>query len=86
MKSDADNVSVSLGNYYASHRASAILSHNKDREIGIVIAEYKDRLIVIDGEIKKEHVYFIPKIRVDHYGDKRVYFNIPEKLLKEFEI
>ena len=86
MKSDANNVSVSLGNYYASHRASAILSHNKDREIGKVIAEYKDRLIVIDGEIKKEHVYFIPKIRVDHYSDKRVYFNIPENSLKEFEM
>ena len=86
MKSDANNVSVSLGNYYASHRASAILSHNKDREIGTVIAEYKDKLIILDGELKKEHVYFIPKIRIDHYGDKRVYINISENSLSEFEI
>ena len=43
MKSNANNVPVSLGNYYALHRASAILSHNKDREFGTVIAEYKDR-------------------------------------------
>ena len=71
--------------YCISNRASAILNHN-DREIGRVIAEYKDKLIVIDGENKKEHEYFIPKIKVDHYGDKHVYLNISENSLKEFEI
>jgi hypothetical protein len=90
--SKAKNIDVSLGSYYASHRASAILSSDKDREIGKVIAEYKDKLIVLDGkfildgEFKREHVYFIPKIRIDHYGDKRVYINISEESLKEFEI
>lgn len=84
--SKAKNIDVSLGSYYASHRASAILSSDKDREIGKVIAEYKDKLIILDGEFKRDHVYFIPKIRIDHYGDKRVYINISEESLKEFEI
>jgi hypothetical protein len=84
--SKAKNIDVSLGSYYASHRASAILIRNKDREIGKVIAEYKDKLIILDGEIKREHVYFIPKIRIDHYWDKRVYINLSEESLKEFEI
>lgn len=82
---ESNNPKDSLGNYYAFHKASAILSHNKDKEIGKVIAEYKDRLIVLDGEIKREHVYLIPKIRIDFYGNKQVYFNIPENLVKEFE-
>jgi hypothetical protein len=30
------------------------------KEIGRVFAEYKDRLLVIDGENKKEHEYLIP--------------------------
>jgi hypothetical protein len=51
----------SLGNYYASHRASAILAQNKDREIGRVFAEYKDKLVIIAGEAKKEHTYLIPQ-------------------------
>jgi hypothetical protein len=84
--SKAKNIKVSLGSYYASRRASAILSRDKDREIGKVIAEYKDKLIILDGEFKRDHVYFIPKIRIDHYGDKRVYVNISEESLKEFEI
>jgi hypothetical protein len=75
----------SLVNYYASHRAPAILSQNKDREIGRVFAEYKDNLVIIAGETKQEHNYLIPKNKVDHYGDKRVYLNISENSLKEFE-
>ena len=76
----------SLGNYYASHRASAILTQNKDREIGRVFAEYKDMLVIIAGETRKEHAYLIPKTKVDHYGDKHVYFNISEDSLEDFEI
>jgi hypothetical protein len=48
--------SRSLGKYYASHRAPAILCWNKDREIGKIFAEYKDKLVIVDGEIKKDHV------------------------------
>ena len=75
----------SLENYYVLHRAAASLIHSRQRVFGTVMAEYKDRLFIVDGEDKKEHVYLIPKIRIDHYGDKRVYFNISENLLKEFE-
>jgi hypothetical protein len=84
MKSGAN--SDSLANYYASHRASAILRHNDDREIGRLFAEYRDRLIIIDGDNKKEHLYFIPKTKVDRFGDNRVYLNISENHLKEVEI
>ena len=62
---------TSLGNYYASHRASAILNQNKDREIGKVFTEYKDKLVIISGKIKKEHTYLVPKTKIDHYGDKK---------------
>ncbi|MGC1134375.1 MAG: hypothetical protein WA941_16225 [Nitrososphaeraceae archaeon] len=75
----------SLGTYYADHRAPAILSQNKDKEIGRVFAEYKDKLIIVDGEVKKEHVYLIPKTKVDRYGDNQVYLNMSENSLKEFE-
>jgi hypothetical protein len=84
--SKAKNIKVSLGSYYASRRASAILSRDKDREIGKVIAEYKDKLIILDGEFKRDHVYFIPKTKVDRYGDQQFYFDIPESSLKDFEM
>ena len=74
----------SLNNYYASHRAPAII--NNKLKIGRVFAEYKDNLVIIDGENKKEREYLIPKSRVDRYGDKEVYLNILESSLKEFEI
>ena len=74
----------SLDNYYASHRAPAII--NNKLKIGRVFAEYKDNLVIIDVENKKEREYLIPKSRVDRYGDKEVYLNILESSLKEFEI
>jgi hypothetical protein len=74
----------SLGDYYASRRAPAIINHKI--EIGRVFAEYKDKLIIIDGENKKEHEYLIPKTKVDRYGDNEVYFNLSVESLKEFEI
>lgn len=83
----------SLGNYYASNRAFAIINYSgnnesiiQDREIGRVFAEYKDKLVIIDGENKKEHEYLIPKTKVDRYGDNAVYFNISKTSLKKFEI
>jgi hypothetical protein len=32
-----------------------------------------------------EHVYLIPKNKVDLYGDKKVYLNVSENSLKQFE-
>ncbi len=87
------NINGSLGNYYASNRAAAFMNYNndnksiiQDREFGRVFAEYKDKLVIIDGENKKEHEYLIPKTKVHHYGDNQVYFNISLNNLKEFEI
>jgi hypothetical protein len=48
--------------------------------------ESKEKLVIIDGENKKEHEYLIPNTKVNHYGDNEVYFNISENSLKEFEI
>jgi hypothetical protein len=88
-----DNRDDLLVEYYASHRASAIINYNETnkniiqgREIGRVFAEYKDKLVVIDGENKKEHIFLIPKTKVHRYGDNQVYFNISENTVKEFEI
>ena len=64
--SEAKNIPDSLGNYYASNRATAIINYNKysqDREIGRVFAEYKDKLVVIDGEDKKEQRIFNSKAK-----------------------
>ena len=41
MKSGTVNIDDSLGNYYMFYSVPAVLNHNKDREIGTVIAEYK---------------------------------------------
>ena len=76
---------TSLGNYYASHRASVILSQSADKEIGRVFAEHKDKLVIIAGDIKKEHTYLIPKSKIDHYGDKKIYLDLTEDSLKDFE-
>ena len=51
-----------------------------------MFVEYKDKLVIIDGELKKEHEYLIPKSKVDRYGEKEVYLNISVSSLKEFEI
>jgi hypothetical protein len=66
--SKSKNISGSLGNYYASNRAAAFMNYNndnksiiQDREFGRIFAEYKDKLVIIDGENKKEHEYLIPK-------------------------
>ncbi len=74
------NISGSLESYYPSNRAAAFMSYNNDtksimhdREFGRVFAEYKDYLVVTDGENKKEHDYLIPKTKVHHYGDNKVF-------------
>jgi hypothetical protein len=86
MESDAVSFSDSLGNYCMFYSAPALLSQNRQREFGTVIAESKNKLIIVDDEINREHVYSIPKSRVDHCGDQQMHFNIPECSLKDFEI
>jgi hypothetical protein len=50
-KSKANSVNNSLGDYYVSHRAPVII--NNKIEIGRVFAAYKDKLVITDGELKK---------------------------------
>ena len=57
-----------------------------EKENSEVIAESKNKLIVVDDEIIREHIYSIPKTKVDHYGNQQMYFNVPESSLKDFEI
>lgn len=86
IESDPFSIGDSLGNYYMFYSAPALLNHNREREFGTVIAEAKNNLIVVDDEIIREHIYLIPKTKVDHYGDQQMYFDIPEISLKDFEI
>ena len=74
------------GNFCMFYSTPALLNHDREREFGTVIAEAKNQLIVVDDEIIREHVYSIPKRKVDHYGDQHMYFDIPESSLKDFEI
>ena len=90
--SKSKNIHDSVGNYYASNRAAAFMKYNndnksiiQDREFGRVFAEYKDKLVIIDGENKKEHEYLIPKNRLDRFDKKQIYLNISDMSLKEFE-
>jgi len=81
-------------NYYTFYRIPVIInniirndgkSNIQGREIGKVFAEYKDNLVVIDGENKKEHEYLIPKRKIDRYDEKQIFLNISDDSLKEFE-
>ena len=81
------NVDNSLENYYAYHRAPVVVHRNGNkREIGRVFAVYKDKLVIIDGENRKEHEYLIPKSKIHHYGNNQIYLNLAENSLKDFEI
>jgi hypothetical protein len=82
-------------NYYTLYRIPVIINKKiisndgkstiHTKEIGKVFAEYKDNLVVIDGENKKEHEYLIPKNKIDRFDEKQIYLNISDLSLKEFE-
>ncbi len=87
MSNETVNIGNTSENHYTFHSASAVLNHNnKDKEFGTVIAESKNKLIVVDDEVMREHVYLIPKAKIDYFDDKQVYFNVPEISLKKFEM
>lgn len=80
-----------VNDYYAFYRAPVMMRDDnstiQSREIGRVFTEYKDKLVIIDGEDRKEHEYLIPKSKVDRYGDKQIYLDISSiQSLREFEI
>jgi hypothetical protein len=82
-------------NYYTFYRTPVLIKKKiisndgkstiLGREIGRVFAEYKDNLVVIDGENKKEREYLIPKRKIDHSNKKQIFLNISDDSLKEFE-
>ena len=43
---------------------------------GNIMAEYKDKIIIIEGDTIKSHEYIIPKSKVDHYDENDLYLNI----------
>ena len=43
---------------------------------GNVMAEYKDKIIIIEGDTIKSHEYIIPKSKVEHYDENGLYLNI----------
>ena len=73
MNSGTVNIDDSLGNCYMFYSVP-------------VIAEYKSKLIIVDDEIKRDHVYLITRTKADHFRDKKVYINISESSLKDFEM
>ena len=44
------------GNYCMFYRAQALLNHNTEKEFGTVIAQSKNRVIIVDDEISRKHV------------------------------
>jgi hypothetical protein len=42
------------------------------RNCGNIIAEYKDKLVIIEGTNMKSHEYIIPKSTVDYYDGKKI--------------
>ena len=43
---------------------------------GNVMAEYNDKLIIIEGATIKSHEYIVPKSKVDHYDGNDLYLTI----------
>ena len=82
-------------NYYTFYRIPVTIndkiisndgmSNVPGREIGRVFAEYKDNLVVIDGENKKDREYLIPKRKIDRYDKNQIFLNISDDSLKDFE-
>jgi hypothetical protein len=82
-------------NYYTFYRIPVIINDKIistdgmstviGRKIGRVFAEYKDNLVVIDGENKKDREYLIPKRKIDRYDKYKIFLNISDDSLKDFE-
>ena len=51
---------------------------------GNIIAEYKDSIIVLDGEEIVSHEYMIPKSKVDNYNGTELFLSIPYSMLLNF--
>lgn len=59
---------------------------NDRKPCGNVIAEYKDKLVIIEGTTVKSHEYIVSKSIIDYYDEKNIYLNISRDALLEFDI
>ena len=51
------------------------------------MAEYNDKIIIIEGYVIKSHEYIIPKSKIDHYDENDLYLNISRHdMILNFEI
>lgn len=51
------------------------------------MAEYKDKIIIIEWDTIKSHEYMIPKSKVDHYDENDLYLNISRHdMILNFEL
>jgi len=50
---------------------------------GNLIAEYKDNIIILEGDIKS-HEYMVPKSKVGYYDGQEIYLDIPYSMLSDF--
>ena len=66
-------------------KSKKIVRASDQRSCGNVIAEYNDKIIVIQGTDINSGEYLIPKSKVDHYDGKEVYLSIPYHKLSEFD-
>ena len=70
---------------WAGLAKSKKLVRTKDQRLcGNMIAEYKDKIIIIQGAIKSQE-YIIPKSNVENYNEKEIYLDIPYEMLSNFE-
>ena len=59
---------------------------SNQKACGNVIAEYKDKLVIIEGGNIKSHEFIVPKSTVDYYDGKNIYLNISRDALLEFDV
>jgi len=54
---------------------------------GNVMAEYNDKIIIIEGYTIKSHEYIIPKSKIDYYDENDLYLNVSRHdMILNFEI
>jgi hypothetical protein len=62
-----------------------IVRASDQRLCGNIIAEYNDKIVVIQGNNINFGEYLIPKSKVDHYDGNEIYLNIPYDKISDFD-
>jgi hypothetical protein len=65
-------------------RSKKVVKTKDERSCGNLMAEYKDSIIIIDGDIKSRE-YVVPKSKVIHYNGNEIYLDISYYMLSSFE-